>query len=552
CEIGFATDAGNCGTCGRACMLSNAVPACTAGACTVAACSTGFADCDGRSDNGCEVDVTSTVTDCATCGHACGFPAASASCAMGACQMGSCDPGFANCNANAADGCEVNIQTSVSSCGACGAACSFPNASATCAAGVCARADCNAGYADCDGLAVTGCEVDIRASAANCGACGLVCTTGRCTAGVCDRGGDGSDGPLVVSAPTTLVPVATPLAASVVAGVSTLGVVSAAGFAAGQEVLVIDMQGSDAGHYEFARVAGTSSNTITVATPMIGGFLGASDRVQVIRVYRYSSMVVNAGQALSVAPWNGSVGGVLPIRVADTATIAGDLLGTGRGYRGGPGDSGGRTCGPGAQGESPLATGARATAANGSGGGGGGGGVFCCVGAGQSPGGGGGGHGEAGIAGTGASGLGAGGAAYGVATLARMSPGAGGGGGGGNCDSPSGGGGAGGALIFLAATTLTVTGSLTSAGAQGSVIASYEGAGAGGAGGTLFLAGRTVTLAAGRVTAPGGASNTGGSGAGGAGGAGRVRIECQTLNGTVCTAASSGTLTSPGASVDTY
>jgi hypothetical protein len=339
--------------------------------------------------------------------------------------------------------------------------------------------------------------------------------------------------------------------ADVAAGGSTLRVISAAGFAAGNEVLVIAMQGADAGRYEFARVSATTSNTLTLAAGLAGAFRGATERVQVVRVLRYDALTVAAAQTLSTTAWNGSTGGVLAVRVSGLATIAGNLVASARGFRGGAGDTGGRMCGAGAQGESPTGVGARSTAANGGGGGGGGAGVFCCGGPGQSPGGGGGGHGAVGATGTGASGVGAGGGAYGAVTLATMFPGSGGGGGGGNCDVASGGGGAGGAVVFLAATTLTVTGTVASNGAQGGAGGGYEGAGAGGAGGSVFLAGRTVTVTAGRVTASGGASNVSSSGVGGAGSVGRVRIECATLNGAPCPAAS-GAVATPAAAVGTY
>jgi hypothetical protein len=551
CEVSVRTDPSNCGACGRACALTNAVPACTAAVCTVAACATGFGDCDGRDDNGCETDLRSAVASCGVCGRACSFPNAGASCAMGACAMGACDAGFADCNGAAADGCEVDTRTNPSSCGGCGRACSFANATPLCAAGVCALGACNAGFANCDGNPANGCEADVRSAVDHCGACGRVCSTGRCTAGVCDRGGDGSDGALTVTTATTLSPVATPLAADVAAGATALRVVSATGITAGNEVLVIAMQGADAGHYEFGRVASVTSNTVTLAAGVAAPFAGSTERVQVVRVFRYSALTVSAGQTLATTAWNGSTGGVLPVRVAGAATLVGDLVASGRGFRGGAGDGGGRACGAGAQGESAAGVGGRATAANGGGGGGGGGGVFCCGGEGQSPGGGGGAYGAAGATGTGASGVGAAGAAYGVATLARMSPGAGGGGGGGNCDVTSGSGGAGGAVIYLAATTLNVTGNVTSAGAQGAAGGSYEGSGAGGAGGAVFLAGSAVTLTAGRVTAPGGASNVSASGVGGAGGAGRVRIECATLNGAACPGAS-GAVSAPTASIGAW
>jgi hypothetical protein len=41
-------------------------------------------------------------------------------------------------------------------------------------------------YADCDGLAVDGCEVDSTSDPANCGGCGLACAPGEtCASGMC-------------------------------------------------------------------------------------------------------------------------------------------------------------------------------------------------------------------------------------------------------------------------------------------------------------------------------------------------------------------------------
>jgi len=48
------TDVNHCGGC-SACAITNGSGACTNGACTVASCSPGFVDCDGKAANGCEL-----------------------------------------------------------------------------------------------------------------------------------------------------------------------------------------------------------------------------------------------------------------------------------------------------------------------------------------------------------------------------------------------------------------------------------------------------------------------------------------------------------------
>lgn len=61
----------NCGACGRVCALSNASPACAGGRCLVAACASGFGNCDGDSANGCERSLTNDNSHCGGCGVAC-------------------------------------------------------------------------------------------------------------------------------------------------------------------------------------------------------------------------------------------------------------------------------------------------------------------------------------------------------------------------------------------------------------------------------------------------------------------------------------------------
>ncbi|MFO0648045.1 MAG: hypothetical protein U0326_17530 [Polyangiales bacterium] len=89
-------DPSNCGACGAACALTNATPFCLSGRCGVAACATGFGDCNGVATDGCETNVTADGTNCGRCGARCG---AGQFCAGGACvalRQGQ----LAACNAN--------------------------------------------------------------------------------------------------------------------------------------------------------------------------------------------------------------------------------------------------------------------------------------------------------------------------------------------------------------------------------------------------------------------------------------------------------------------
>ncbi|MBI5515579.1 MAG: hypothetical protein HY909_17495 [Deltaproteobacteria bacterium] len=185
CEADTRSSAAHCGGCGRACMPPNATGACVDGACT-ARCDAGFGDCDRNVTNGCETDTRASASHCGMCGVACpSRPNALPACAAGRCAL-LCVAGFADCNGDEVDGCEVDTRTAAAHCGGCGRSCAaVPGATATCVGSVCGSV-CDAGLADCDMMAANGCETDTRTSAAHCGRCGVACAAGSaCTAGAC-------------------------------------------------------------------------------------------------------------------------------------------------------------------------------------------------------------------------------------------------------------------------------------------------------------------------------------------------------------------------------
>ncbi len=187
CETDLTSTVASCGACGSVCAPPHATPACTAGHCGIGACAAGFADCDHSPGNGCEVDVTSTVTSCGACGHACSFAHGAAACARGVCALTGCDLGFGDCDGNPTNGCETDLGNSTASCGACGRLCAPPHATPLCSAGACRVGTCATGFGDCDGLASNGCETDLTTTNASCGACGHACAPGTvCSMGVCN------------------------------------------------------------------------------------------------------------------------------------------------------------------------------------------------------------------------------------------------------------------------------------------------------------------------------------------------------------------------------
>lgn len=139
----------------------------------------------GGGDGGCD-DVSSDVNNCGFCGNVCGDQHATPSCAAGTCSL-ACDLGHDDCDGDPANGCEADVGSDVDNCGSCGNVCSERHAAATCVAGACAVA-CDAGYADCDGDPLTGCEVALASDPFHCGACGNDCAGGPCDAGACGPG----------------------------------------------------------------------------------------------------------------------------------------------------------------------------------------------------------------------------------------------------------------------------------------------------------------------------------------------------------------------------
>src|SRR5262249_22716709 len=71
-------------------------------------CSQLRGDCNGSKTDGCEVDLATDPKHCGSCQHACSFANASAGCTNGLCTILSCNPGFANCDQDAQNGCEAN------------------------------------------------------------------------------------------------------------------------------------------------------------------------------------------------------------------------------------------------------------------------------------------------------------------------------------------------------------------------------------------------------------------------------------------------------------
>lgn len=183
--IDVAKDIRHCGACGTACGDQNAAAACVAGQCKVS-CTEGFGDCNQLTADGCEVNVRADVTNCGSCGTACLVSNATPTCSMAGCGVQQCNQGFANCDGRGQNGCEVVTSEDLSNCGACGVTCQVANGTPRCLGSRCTVGVCQTNFGDCDGRVETGCETDVQTSAMHCGQCGRACTGDEtCAQGTC-------------------------------------------------------------------------------------------------------------------------------------------------------------------------------------------------------------------------------------------------------------------------------------------------------------------------------------------------------------------------------
>src|SRR5690242_13651295 len=82
--IDFSSDPRNCGECKNVCTFDQAVAAGVEGHCRLAACASGWGDCDKDPGTGCEADLTTDPSHCSACGVSCGGAG---------CRGGKCLPG---------------------------------------------------------------------------------------------------------------------------------------------------------------------------------------------------------------------------------------------------------------------------------------------------------------------------------------------------------------------------------------------------------------------------------------------------------------------------
>ena len=187
CETDLSKSLTDCGACGKLCGGANTNATCDKGSCTLT-CDAGFADCDKSSTNGCEIQTSTNAENCGECGSVCPMNGGTPNCVKSQCGVSSCAPGLGDCDGVASNGCETSLSNNAASCGACGKTCTAPNATTACKGLACAITGCAMGFGDCDSTFGNGCEEALD-TLANCGACGSICKLAHanqtCATGTC-------------------------------------------------------------------------------------------------------------------------------------------------------------------------------------------------------------------------------------------------------------------------------------------------------------------------------------------------------------------------------
>ena len=122
---------------------------------------------------------------------------------------------------------------------------------------------------------------------------------------------------------------------------------STTGFAAGQEVLIIQMTGEGAGNWETNFVDGVTAFALVLAKGLKNTYhVDGNSKAQVVKIPHYTNVTVNPGGILTCHFWNQFgdwTGGILFFRATGTVTVnAGSLIDVvGRGFHGGSRGSGG-------------------------------------------------------------------------------------------------------------------------------------------------------------------------------------------------------------------
>ena len=311
----------------------------------------------------------------------------------------------------------------------------------------------------------------------------------------------------------------------------------------GDEVILIQLQGPNAGNYEFLQIARIefSTNTVFFSTTISKTYDPSGGKVMLQRVPRYRNLTVNG--TMTANAFDGDIGGVFVVKVLNQVNINGTIDMNGKGFRGGPTACGSSNWFPG-----ESYGGASCTASTSANGGGGGGSYwesgdyracyYVCYSGWGNPYASGAGFSVAGTAGNNSSQAGN---SYGEQELTRLFLGSAGGSAKARCydgwwgwgwrETTPVDGGRGGGIIYISGEGIAVWGNIRANGTDGGsssvglpcgTMYSYSGAGSGG---SILLRARSLNVGTGRVTATAGANYR-------AGANGRIRLDYFGISGT--------------------
>lgn len=318
--------------------------------------------------------------------------------------------------------------------------------------------------------------------------------------------GNGADGDLTISSNTTQA--STSIACTGSGTTLTLG---SSGFTNGDVCIVLQMQGGNAGEWEYTKIASGGGTTTLTTQKSLQYTYGSGAFIQ--KLPQYNDVTVNGSTTWTATAWDGSAKGLLGFIARGTVTVTGSISATGKGFLGGAGGTNVGTQGEGLDGSETASN-----SANGIGGGGGGRNPSS-----ERSGGGGGGYATSGSNGGGPY-YGNGGGTAGTASLTSLMAG-GAGGGGGSSGSSNGAGANGGGIILIDARVITVSGSIVT---NGNNSASAGATGGGGAGGSILIKSQIATLGSSLLTASAGTAASGSEVSGGNGGVGRIHLDYAT------------------------
>ena len=153
-------------------------------------------------------------------------------------------------------------------------------------------------------------------------------------------GSTGADGDKVITDTVYIDTARYAITESLASGNVTLPFSDGVNIEAGDEILIINMQGNDAGVYETAVVSDKTTSVLTLTAGLTHSYDGTTDKVMVQRVPNYSDVRVEDGGTLTAHAWDGETGGVIFLRAVTVTVESGGTIsadGLGYGYGQGPG-----------------------------------------------------------------------------------------------------------------------------------------------------------------------------------------------------------------------